>query len=68
MINGRVAVTYGLEQRLCRVSEDERESENNCRKRNKRGKRVVPVENEETCKENTHQCNANKNRIQLRHG
>lgn len=54
MINERVTLAYRLKQRLCRVSKDERESENNGRKRNKRRKSVVPVKNEETC-ENNHE-------------
>lgn len=68
MINEWVTLAYRLKQRLCRVSEDERESENKGRKRNKRRKSVAPVKDEETCENNHDQCNANKDCIQLRHG
>jgi len=68
MMNKRFAPTYWLKQHLCRVSEDEWKSKNNCCKRHKWGQRIAPIKNEETCKENTEQCNANKDCIQLCNG
>ena len=62
-----MCVTHRFEQSLRRVTKDERETEDDSRKRNKRCKSIASVEDEQTDEEEDQGDYGKHDRVELRH-
>lgn len=60
-------IPYGFKQRLGRVAEDERKSENDGCEGYQRSQGIISIEYEQTSKYDEKKCNADKNCIELGH-